>query len=221
MTLKDYLEVGAQVCALIAGLATALGTLRNILTHLGWISAGADSKLHKAADVMSLISEKGKKGLVWVASLPGFASRAPDEEPKLLPGEIAKGPGLALLLAASLALSGCAHGADGLDQACANADRVLAGVAGFTQATLKTDLPALRAQLPALGVAPKLKAHELAFGRAVSGLDAARSSKDAVCALSPAVRAGMKTDVDGLIGQVVAIALDAQKVYESLKEAIK
>jgi hypothetical protein len=217
MTAKDYLEIGAQLCALVAGLASALGTVRNLLTHLGWISTKTDSRLHKIADRMSWISEKGKKGLVGIASLPGVASKD-----FALPGELSKFAFLPIFFAAAAALaSGCAHGTDGLRQTCSNTDRVLAGVAGFAEATVKTDLPALRAQLPALGVAARLRAHELAFGKAVSSLDAARSSKDAVCALAPAIDAGMKADVGGLIGQVAAIALDAQKVYEQLREVLK
>lgn len=87
-------------CVLTAMLS-AIGTARNLLSHAGFVSVEERTKLGAVLDRFALVCEKGKKGITWVLSLPGFASRdaaAPAPDLKIVP----------LLLVGLFALNGCA-----------------------------------------------------------------------------------------------------------------
>lgn len=66
----------ASLC--LTALLSAAGTLRGLLSHANFISVQERGKIGAVLDRFSLICEKGKKGLVWVLSLPGFASQPKD-----------------------------------------------------------------------------------------------------------------------------------------------
>lgn len=124
------------------------------------------------------------------------------------------------LLLASLLVAGCAHGTDGLRQTCTATDVAISGGYQLMTAAIHPDLQALRfaALAGKDGAKEALLAREVFYGKALSSLDAARSSKDAVCRLAPSIDAGMKADIPSLIQQVLAIAADVQKAIASIKE---
>lgn len=85
MDIQHGLVIAGEALGVLTALISFLGTVRNGLTHLGWISTAEATKFGKVLDRASLVAEKGKKGLVWVATLPGFASKAPEPALALVP----------------------------------------------------------------------------------------------------------------------------------------
>jgi hypothetical protein len=100
MDMKHALDVAQFAAESLTAFAVILGTLRNLLTHADFISTEERTKIGAALDRCSFVAEKGKKGIAWVLTLPGFASRAKDApapDLKLVP----------LLVAGLLTLTGC------------------------------------------------------------------------------------------------------------------
>lgn len=103
MDISKALTIAGEALAALTALLSFLGTVRNGLTHLGWLSTEGATKFGKVLDRAALICEKGKKGIVWVGSLPGFASQ-PKDAPAPDVGKV-----VPLLLVGLLAISGCAE----------------------------------------------------------------------------------------------------------------
>lgn len=112
MDIQKGLQIAGEAVAFLTALATFLGTIRNGLTHLGWLSTEESTKIGKFLDRMAWVAEKGKEGLAGAASLPGFASKAPAPALAAVPpargdkgsAEVRTVVGLSLLSAAFFAL---------------------------------------------------------------------------------------------------------------------
>lgn len=126
-----------------------------------------------------------------------------------------------LLLGLGLSLSACAPGTDGLRQACATTDEVLTGAYQASSALYHQHEQNLKAQVTPQNLAD-IKAkweHDAAlYDKVLAALDAATASKSAVCALAPAIDAGLKKDIAALIVQVVAIADQVRKAVAELQQ---
>ena len=117
--------------------------------------------------------------------------------------------GIGGLLVAFLT-AGCAPGADGLRQACATTNTILADSYRSVTAAMATDLGQARATHDATAET-KLRARVPLFGKALATLDVASAAKTAACAY-----ADTSTDTKGLIAKVLAIAANVQKAVVDL-----
>lgn len=77
MDIQQAIKIAGEAVAFLTALTTFLGTIRNGLTHLGWISTDESTKFGKFLDRMAWVAEKGKTGVAGVVHLPFLASRTP------------------------------------------------------------------------------------------------------------------------------------------------
>lgn len=116
-------------------------------------------------------------------------------------------------------LTCCAPGTNGLRQACANTDELLTSSYNLAaswyhadQARIRDKATTDKAQAEAM-----LEADEKIASKVLGSLDAAVSSKRAICDLIPAIDAGMKKNVPSLILSLLQIASDVRSAVAALQ----
>jgi len=161
------------------------------------------------------------------APVAGAATAQPASEPasKNAQGGFVRVEMLLLIgligLGVTLLTCGCAPGADGLRQACTNADKALTGAYQTAAGTYASDQESLRAQLAANTLTSaqaetKLTAHKTIIDKVMATLDGLKASKTALCAAIPAVEAGQRKDTANLITAIGQIAAAIPAIVQSI-----
>jgi hypothetical protein len=196
--------------------AATLWALRNYThdeawTHTAWWGLVSSLLSGVATALPPAIQTRGLSAQTLHAVIFGvFTAALAQSKPVGKSSDGGGGPAMILpfLLLGALGASGCAHGADGLRQACTATDTVLATAYQTTAKIYHVRKEALKAQIPTAGPAGVKQQWDLAHevvDKVLAGLDAVSDTKTAVCALIPAVEAGQRKDVASLVAQLTAL----------------
>lgn len=168
----------------------------------------AETVVRSKLDVSAAEAKVAVRAAVGATPGIGATGKTDDDKPTSPPtlGVVA------LLLFAVLGSSACAHGSDGVRQACAST--MTAAAAGYQAFTTwyKIDQAAIRAVAATDKPSARrtLEAHEPIAARILASLDVARDSIGATCSDSvfDAIDAGQRKDTAALIAHLTQIAAD-------------
>lgn len=187
-------------------------------------AAGVVPLLQVLLDLLSVLAHRDSPA---TTKLPGTRSPRPDSaQDAPPPSSGAAGPALLLLATtALLGASACAPGLDGYRQAIGNAANVSASVADTVRQVSTAREQQARAELaagrPAAEVAAELQPWRRAIDDArvaLAGLDVTLTAAQGAIALADT---GQRSDVDvgALVAQLVAQALDVQRLIAALSSS--